>query len=310
MSRSPTPSTPLKTDRAAPQFAGVHLSGANAHKTALAVLSGELFETPLKIVKVYEKIGSFGSLFSDERLVEILTHGGPFAEVFVDCPLTLPPCVACQRPHCPGAVQCEDVSVAYMLAISTKLRRRGARKARPVNPQSQRLWDVLRLAQDQAAGEGRLEPSFSANMAPLVARARTLQRRLNALAPRVTLRETSVGHALEAVRELLELPDDVRQTYRRFEDGLDQRAAILEAMIDAGWIEDEADPETIEQLVGSVETFHAFVGALVGAFYAEGQTEAPPADYVVGEGWVHVPDVEELLEESAAAALTGKKYFE
>src|SRR5262249_33428731 len=132
-------------DTQLPSCAGVHLSGPNANKTALAVLVGDPRKSPLKIAKVYEKIGAFGTLFSDERLAHILTLDGPFAEVFIDCPLTVPPCVACQRPMCPGVVKCDDVSVAYMLAISSKVRRRGARKARPVNPQSQRLWDVMQL---------------------------------------------------------------------------------------------------------------------------------------------------------------------
>lgn len=278
----------------------MHLSGPNAHKTALTVLKGDLRIGPLKIGKVYEKIGAFGTLFSDERLVEILNHGGPFAEVFIDCPLTLPPCVACQRPACPGAVQCDDVAVAFMLAISSKVRRRGARKARPVNPQSQRLWDVLQLEREV---EERLEPSYSANLAPLVARARTLQRRLNALQPRVALRETSIAHTLEALAEPLELSPEVRLNYRNFEIGRDCRGRILEAVIARGWIDDHAGAECAlgdggslsdedsvsERLSASVEVFHAFIAALVGALRFAGQTREKPSEYVEGEGWVYLP---------------------
>lgn len=284
------------------RFAGVHLSGPNANKTALAVLEGEALSSPLKIGKVYEKIGSFGTLFSDERLVEILVHGGPFQEVFTDCPLTLPPCVACQRPTCPGAVKCDDLAVAYMLSISSQVRRRGARKARPVNPQSQRLWDVLQLVDADA---DRLEPSYSSNMAPLVARARTLQRRLNALTPRIELKETSVAHALEAVRLILDLPDEVRTAYRSFEVGLDQRVQIVEAMLDAGWLEDPDEPETLCAITDTVEGFHAFMAAFVGAMHFVGHTDDVPAGFVAGEGWVHVPEVEVDLPDEAP-----KKYFE
>lgn len=275
------------SNRMSISVAGVHLSGPNANKTSLTVLRAE-GPLRLKIGKVYEKIGAFGSLFSDERLVEILTHGGPFAEVFVDCPLTVPPCVACQRPLCPGAVKCDDVSVAYMLKVSGRVRRRGARKARPINPQSQRLWDVLQLDNDESE---RLEPSYSANLAPLVARARTLQRRLNSLDPAVVLKETSVQHALESLRLPLSLEGDLRGEYRNFEVGLDRRQQIVDRMVDKGWIlaEDEDDELQIERVTGSVETFHSFIAAWVAARHLAGATHDRPHEYVEGEGWVHLP---------------------
>jgi hypothetical protein len=271
-------------------IAGIHLSGPNANKTALAVLAGDLRTGPLKISKVYEKIGAFGTLFSDERHVGILGMEGPFAEVFVDCPLTLPPCVACQRPACPGAVKCDDVAVAYMLAVSSKVRRRGARKARPVNPQSQRLWDVVQIA--QAAGdtlsEERAEPSYSANLAPLVTRARTLQRRLNATAPAIALKETSVANALAALRPALGLEDDVRTSYRSFEGGRGVREEVVAKVVARGWLREPED-ECLAQMTASVEGFHAFTAALVGTLCRAGLTLPEPEGYVDGAGWVHLP---------------------
>src|SRR4051812_37782130 len=84
------------------RFVGIHLSGSNAHKTACVILQGTPLFEPLRVSKLYEKIGSSGSLFSDERLVEILLRETPVETVFVDCPLTVPPCVACERAVCPG----------------------------------------------------------------------------------------------------------------------------------------------------------------------------------------------------------------
>jgi hypothetical protein len=276
------------------RFAGVHLSGPNAGKTAVVVLAGEVLEAPLKVQKVYEKIGAFGTLFSDERLFDILGKGGPFAEVFVDCPLTLPPCVTCQRPVCPGVVSCEDLSVAYMLSVSHKVRRKGARRARPVNPQSQRLWDVLQLL--EPAGE-RLEPSYSANLAPLVARARTLQRRLNALPFAVELKETSVSNALELVRPSLKLGADLKTTYRDFEIGPEIRVKVLDRMIECGWIKAPAamgeEPDAHAAIVETVEIFHAFICAYVAALHGSGLTRPRPVGYVEGEGWVILPTVVE-----------------
>ncbi len=280
------PSDSSRSKSGALSFAGLHLAGPNANKTALVELRGDPGERPLKIGKVYEKIGSFGSLFSDERLVDILTRTGPFAEVFVDCPLTVPPCVACQRPVCPGAVKCDDVSVAYMLSISSKVRRRGARKSRPVNPQSQRLWDVLQLDTERSE---RLEPSYSANLAPLVARARTLQRRLNALDPSIVLAETSVPNTLERMARPLKLDAKIKLAYRNFEDGLTTRQEILDRMADAGWI--EGDSLEAEVAVSTVEGFHALITAWVGALHHIGLTGQRPRHYLDSEGWVYLPDL-------------------
>jgi hypothetical protein len=273
--------------------------------------------------KLYEKIGALGTLFSDERLVEILGRLGPFAEVFVDCPLTVPPCVACQRPVCPGAVQCDDVGVAYMLAVSARLRAKGARKARPVNPQSQRLWDVLKLATAAAAkpprakpdAEGDLpsragavstpgrEPSYSANHAPLVARARTLQRRLNAVSPQIQLKETSVAEALDALAAPLGLEARPSASYRSFERGLEMRRAVLEALIERGWLEapaeeDEDEGQRFEAAARSVEAFHAVISSLVAALHYAGLTDSAPEGFAEASasspqshGWVHLPTV-------------------
>src|SRR5690606_3451886 len=153
------------------RFAGIHLAGANTQKTSLIIVAGRPGQDPLIIEKVYEKIGTLGSLFSDDRLAEILAHEGRVDQVLVDCPVSLPPCVACQRPVCRGVAGCVDVRGAWLLAMSRKIpSRKGVRKQCGVNPPSQRVCDIY--AQVHGT-DGRLggEPSYSANLAPLVIRA-------------------------------------------------------------------------------------------------------------------------------------------
>jgi hypothetical protein len=287
---------PVKQDEMSPAYAGIHLSGVSANRTSIAIVRGRILESPLRIMKVYERIGSFGSLFSDERLLEVLTHAGPFAEVFVDCPLSVPPCVACTRPICPGVVSCDDVAVAYMLRANERLRRRGAAKSRPLNPQSQRLWDVYQL-ESRLEGD-RPEPSYSANLAPLVTRAMTLQKRLRGAALPIDLRETSIPHAIQELAGPLDLGRRVFQTYRRFEGGQKVRLGILNQLIVQGWLEldfdltesrEGDDPPAVEQIAQTPETFHAVIAALVAAMHKVGLTQPPPSHFGGGEGWVHVP---------------------
>lgn len=279
--------------KSAARFAGIHLSGPNAGKTTLIILSAAGPEAgPLRIEQVYEKIGALGSLFSDERLYDLLTKQTHLAEVFVDSPLSLPPCVACQRPVCPGVVACDDVAVAYMLAVSSRRRRKGARRGRPINPQSQRLWDVLRL---EAPTEVVSEPSYSANLAPLVARGLTLQRRLNAASTPLLLKETSTALALLEARAGLSLKAPGAIDYRHFERGSDNRRHILDRLVASSWL--RPPPDAGDELwaytaaVESVEVFQALIAAWVAALHHWRLTIPRPEDFLQGEGWVYLPEL-------------------
>ena len=270
-----------------PRFAGLHLSGPNAHKTAVVIASGHPLQSPLTIEKVYEKIGSFGSLFSDERVLEILVHEGPLEQIFVDCPLTVPPCVACTRPQCPGPNGCEDMSVAYMLSLSQRVKSRAGRKFRPLNPQSQRLWDVLRSLEADAP---KPEPSYSANLSPLVNRAVTLQRRLNALRPSLQLEESNVPQLLNEMATPLGLASDIGRSYRNFERGHDRRLRVLERLYELRYIALECE-ESLAELAKPLEVFHAVLMAWMGGLKAAGLVSRRPQDYLPHEGWVYLPKV-------------------
>ncbi len=266
------------------RFAGIHLSGANTHKSSVVILQRDHGADALAVVALFDKIGSMGRLFSDERLVEVLVHAGPFAEVFVDCPLSVPPCVACQRPSCPGAIKCDDLSVAYMLALAAKFKKKPHRRSKPINPQNQRLWDVMR----QVEGASAHEPTYTANLAPLVTRARTLQRRLNALDPQIALKETSVLFSLQALAGELGLEPAIIAQYRSFESGLRVRQQIFERFAAKGWLR-VADPDEAESCVRSVENFHALTSALMAALHSAGQSFDKPDSFLPDEGWVYLP---------------------
>jgi hypothetical protein len=277
---------PASTGPAELSFAGIHLSGPTTPKTAVVVLRGRTGRAPLGLARVYEKIGALGTLFSDERVVDILRHEGPFSEVFVDCPLTLPPCAGCARPGCPGAGRCEELSVAWMMALAQRLKKTSSRRVRTINPQFQRLWDVLRRVEGMP-GSG--EPSFSSNLAPLVVRARTLQRRLDGVDPRVQLRETSVPHVLELLAPNLGIPAATVNEYRGFEEGRIVRRRILQAFIERGWLAPVEEAALTETIAQSVQVFHAFVGAWVGVMRSRGSLKGPPDSYPQDEGWVWLP---------------------
>jgi hypothetical protein len=271
--------------------AGIHLSGPNAKKSAIVVLSYNQAES--KFVSVYEKIGSVGSLFSDERIIEILRLVSNLQHVFVDCPTTEPPCVKCERPVCPGVLRCEDVAVGMMLAINQKRGRKGAHKLRPLNPQNMRLWDAMYGRGDEF---GNMEPSYSANLAPLVVRARTLQRRLRSEMPEIQLRETHIPFLLRQMERLLG-KTEWAAGYRGFEQGVRKRCEILTQITSSkppnefSSLRIRIAPDDIEELASSVEVFQAFMAAAMASWSAQGLSRVPTQYFSENAGWVELLDL-------------------
>ena len=239
------------------------------------------------MLHVFDKIGSQGSIFSDERLFEILRVTDP-GLIFVDCPISEPPCVICRRPRCPGVSACDDMAVSYMHALMEAINSDKKRK-RVLNPQTQRLWDVKKSV---AEGIHPHEPSYSANMAPLVVRAKTLQRRLNSLPESYELQETSVPLALQQIMRPLGLDMSIAAGYRDFEAGQMHRSLILERMVKRRWVR----LNEIDRIEESVENFHAFIAAFVASLHLSGDCVGPENDFFASQGWLYLPDENKLLK--------------
>jgi hypothetical protein len=136
----------------------------------------------------------------DERLVSLLCEHAADALLCIDAPLSLPPCVLCRLPVCPGVSRCEDPEVGLMREIGERPeaqpRPRDCRRGKPLlTPYTQRATDVYLdkvrgLVSREALGQGT---------GPLTARAAFLCRSLAAhfrldenlieVSPRATLVE-------------------------------------------------------------------------------------------------------------------------
>ncbi|MCX6127770.1 MAG: hypothetical protein NTX25_01740 [Proteobacteria bacterium] len=263
------------------KVAGIHLAGPSSSKTTLVIMTGQLGEGNLKITAVLDRMGSLHRLFSDDRLFELLRNEHP-DRVMIDSPLTVPPCVACTRPSCPGVDACEDIAVAYMqkLAESAAAKRR----KRPMNPQTQRIWDLKEWFTWHPSLQ---EPTYSANKAPLVVMAMTLQRRLNSLSRPIILEETSVPHAVSCFVEQLGLLSELAYQYRAFEIGYERRYDFLQALVKHG----QLCPDRIHEAASSLESFSATVSALVAALHMQGLCKVTDSDFFRQQGWVFLPEI-------------------
>lgn len=269
------------------KFLGLHLSGANSERSALVAMEKNI-DNQYVISEIHEKIGSFGSVFSDDRLVHLIQHISPNETIFVDAPLSAPPCVVCTREVCPGAVKCDDLSVAYLLSITeTHREQKKPKKKRPLNPQAHRVWDALNML-----GEcGGLEPTYTSNKAPLAIRAKTLQKRLKHISNcSYSLKETAILNSLIKLAGLFnEIESDVRM-YRSFENGYEVRLDFLRQLDSLSWI--SLTETNIQTFATKLPVFNAFICSLVAMLDYNKLTILPPKNFELENQWVYIPEIQ------------------
>ncbi len=276
-----------KTDFSEENFIGLHLAGANTKKTVLVILARKSSLDPIYVKALYDGIGSVRGHFSDERLIDILKKETRSKNIVVDCPISSPPCVRCVRHSCPGVMRCEDIDVAYMLSVlNSQQEQNRTRRLRPLNPQNQRLWDILFPSDDLL---GKMEPSYSANLAPLLVRAQTLQRRFNEGENPLRLIETHILRTLSKLSQIYDWPLEWVKNYRNFEKGKSVREKILDSIILKNKLKISPLEIKNKKIASSVEIFHAFICAWVGYLMAEEKTEKVPKKIPIEDQWVFLP---------------------
>ncbi|MFK7822530.1 MAG: hypothetical protein AB8G05_00110 [Oligoflexales bacterium] len=276
-------------------FLGLHLSGSNSQRTAAVILNLDKTQKIPEIGGVYEKIGSIGSIFSDERLLTIIVNTDLEREIFTDVPLSLPPCGLCERPVCPGVIECHDLAVAYMLKLSQSNRTlKKGRKKRPINPQSQRLWDVAHLDDDRFRG---IDLSYNSGKSSPNIRIKAFKKRLLALQKQHELLETSVPHVLAVLASNFGLSKESCLNYRCFENGSLHREKIFAELVARSWIKPSTG-ELEERISHSVDVFHAFICSLVNTFYHQKMLTKPPDEVYTSQGWIYLPHIDAIPQYS------------
>ena len=276
----------LKASRGQLKYLGIHLAGSNSSRTAAVVVHVKNHEPCLVIDEVYEKICSFGSIFSDDRLLALISHKNLVEKAFIDIPLSLPPCGLCTRQICPGVTSCIDLAVAYISKLDAGRRSQGTRKKRrPLNPQSQRLWDVIFHQDERFVG---LEPPYNAGKCQSV-RVQALAKRLRSYHSNFQLLETSVPHVFAVFAHDFGFPKESCKLYRKFEQGSQHRHILLEEFLARGWLTAKTSEATLNSFVLSLDLFNAFICAVMNAWFSRGLLTHPPERLFEQQGWVYLP---------------------
>jgi predicted nuclease with RNAse H fold len=103
-------------------FIGIDLGGARGKTTALARLTAdpERLEQGVTVAEVGTRCRD-GRAWYDAVLIETLSAQPEHTVVAIDAPLTLPACIRCQQPVCPGQERCVDPAVVWLNTVGTEL---------------------------------------------------------------------------------------------------------------------------------------------------------------------------------------------
>ena len=253
------------------RFLGVDLGGGKGKNTALAVLersSDGVTVTRLsprpKEVPLY-----------DAALVAALLRHAEGAVVCVDAPLTLPPCLRCAEPVCPGQVACVDAEVLTMRSLgkSPDPPNRDQRRGKPdITPYTQRATDLYLRSRGIRARE-----TLGQSMGPLAARAAHLVR---ALGGHFRLNHNLIEVFPRATIELLGFHEPYRKR-------VDRRIDILAALPDLTF----GPGVWREECRQSDHMFDAVVSAYTGYLRSRDgwQIQRAFGDALDPQGWIWVP---------------------
>jgi predicted RNase H-like nuclease len=251
-------------------FIGVDLGGGKGKNTAVAHL-----ERCDGGVEVRDYGTGKDAPWYDDRLIAYLREH-PRALVAIDAPLTLPTCVRCTLPACPGSHECTVPTVSWFRARENGAAREAGKKPK-YTPYTQRASEVIlhedhQILPRETLGQG---------MGPLTARAAYLTRALSSthrldenlieVYPKATL--TQLFAARTAGR------------YKRSGDSPQTRLEILNALTDLRF----APGAWREHGLANDHKFDAIICAYTAYLWSRDACVEPTDAVAKSDGWIWFP---------------------
>lgn len=267
------------------RFIGLDLGGGKGKKTALAVL--DLNESGVAVTRLAPR-PTEPPLYDDALVGTIreLASEAPTA-LCIDAPLSLPPCVRCRVPVCPGQEACVDPAVLALRALAgsgdgawDRARRRGKPQVTPYTQRATELYlhRHLGVLPRETLGQG---------MGPLTARAAHV---LRLLADTFTVNRNVFEVYPKATLTLLHLGD-------RHKKRVDERLRALTILPDLGF----GPGVWREACVQSDHAFDAVISAYTGYRAQRDAWHIPPelAPLAEADGWIWTPPPQDGVPDEA-----------
>lgn len=254
------------------------MSGGKSDKACLAVVDYYPDSNRLFLNRIFDRIKAEEFISADHKVHELISQ---FSEnvlsLGMDVPLSLPICLRCDLP-CPGYETCTVPEIKWMRSVY-----QASDKAKPkkmFTPYTQRPLDLW--LQENVEEGLEVQHALGANLAPLVARAHFIRRRLNLdcfeTHPRVTV--WRVGLQMKVARTQLKV-------YRNSVGGDEARKIFLQAMSDQ--LKVFFYHHDFKLMTENFHAFESFVCAYAGFLRHGQQTQKRPMDFPKNEVWTEIP---------------------
>ena len=277
------------------RYLGLDLAGAKNQKTSLAVLEYYPTEKKIFLLDIYERIIPRENHSNDDALIELIDELKPgIAQIGINVPLDLPPCVPCTRKTCPTPQKCSVPAVKWMRETTRKVRKLPAStdgtRVLEFTPYTQRpieLWVRYHiLPKLPVSHRFEVDEALGGNKAPLTARMHYLKRHLG----KTPLAEVWPKLSVAVLAEELGIQKRVISRYRQLEEGVHAREEILEILTQRhGLFIYERD---IKKLTHSLGAFDAFICAYTALLADTDRCVEKPAGFPQGYSWVQFPVTE------------------
>lgn len=261
------------------RFLGLSLSGGKSDKACLAVVDYYQGSHRLFLNRIFDRVRTEEFISADHKLHELILQFSEHCQwLLMDVPLTLPKCHTCDL-ECPGYETCNEPEIKYMRGIY-----QGSEKRKPkrlFTPYTQRAVDLY--LQENGEEGIEVQHALGANLAPLVARARFIQRRL----PRLHCLEVLTKIAVYRLGLELKVNKSQLKVYRNSVGGDEARKVILQAMSERWGV--FFYNHDLKLMVENFHAFEAFICAFVGYLKHLNKNWERPAGFPRSEGWPELP---------------------
>jgi hypothetical protein len=261
------------------RFIGISLSGGKADKACVAVVEHYPKFKKIFLSKIFEKIKTEAELSADLKIHDFIQgYEGKVESVAFDVPWIRPFCNRCDLP-CPGYESCQVEHIQWMRKHN-QLEQKKKKPKKLFTPYTERSVEMyLKTEIEEPMNFG---PALGANLAPLLARASFIQRRLDLpcieVFPKLSI--WRIGRALDISKTHL-------RYHRHSTSGNESRRVILQALTSNNLA--FVYEQDFRLMVENNHAFEAFICALTGYLRYTGQTEARPAGFPSNEDWIEFP---------------------
>lgn len=261
------------------RFIGISLSGGKNDKACVAVVEYYPKYHKVFLSRLFEKIKSDDGISADLKIHEIIEqYKGEVETVAFDVPFNPPLSFDCE----PGCVAYENSDAPHIKWMWEHHRKRAAKKknVRLFTPYTQRAVEMY--VATELEEPMIMHDALGANVAPMMARARYISRRLTLplieVFPKLSV--WRIGRSLNVMKSHLRF-------HKHSVGGDDSRRSILHALSAHNVV--FVYEQDVRAMVANNHAFEAFICAFTAFLKYKSQTEPRPAGFPPSEAWIDFP---------------------